>query len=110
MRKTLIVIHRWAALIVGVVLFATALSGATLVFEGAIDRGIHPELWHVAPSGRTLPIDTLVARVEATHHSPVSSVSISRVPDRAWTLGAGPLTVFVDPYTGAIKGTRTLAQ
>src|SRR6185295_19048511 len=37
-------------------------------------------------------------------------VGMSRVPDRAWTVGAGPMTVFVDPYTGVIKGTRTSAQ
>jgi uncharacterized iron-regulated membrane protein len=111
MRQSLIVIHRWTALVVGTVLFAIAASGATLVFEGAIDRGLHPELWRVAPSGARLPIDTLVARVEARYPmSLVSSVSVTRVPDRSWTLGAGSLTVFVDPYTGAIKGTRTPAQ
>jgi uncharacterized iron-regulated membrane protein len=111
MRRTLIVLHRWTALIVGIVLFVTAASGATLVFEGAIDRGLHPELWRVTPAGAPLPLDTLVARVAARFPDrPVSSVSISHVPDRAWTMGAGGVSVFVDPYTGAIKGTRTSAE
>ena len=110
-RTTLIISHRWAALVVGIILFATAASGATLVFEGAIDRGLHPALWRVTLAGAPLPIDTLVARVEAAFPaSPVASVSISRVPDRAWTMGAGPLLVFVNPYTGAINGTRTQAE
>src|SRR3954464_9188898 len=111
MRRTLIVLHRWTALVVGIVLLAIAASGATLVFEGAIDRGLHPELWRVSPVGATLPLDTLVARVEARDTSSrVTSVSVSHVPNRAWTMGAGPLTVFVDPYSGAIMGTRTPAQ
>lgn len=110
-RTTLIISHRWAALVVGIILFATAASGATLVFEGAIDRGLHPALWRVTPAGAPLPIDTLVARVEAAFpSSPVASVSISRVPDRAWTMSAGPLLVFVNPYTGVINGTRTQAE
>ena len=110
-RETLIVTHRWAALVVGIILFATAASGATLVFEGAIDRGLHPALWRVAPAGAPLPIDTLVARVAAVFpRDSVSSVSVSRVPDRAWTMGAGSLSVFIDPYTGTITGTRTPAD
>jgi uncharacterized iron-regulated membrane protein len=111
MRQSLIVVHRWSALAVGIVLFVTAVSGATLTFEGAIDRGLHPELWRVASSPATLPIDSLVARVEAKYpSSPVGSVGMSRATDRAWTLGAGALTVFIDPHTGTIKGTRTPAE
>src|SRR5437868_12077278 len=110
-RETLIITHRWAALIVGIILFATAASGATLVFEGAIDRALHPALWRVTPAGAPLPLDTLVARVEkAFPKDSVSSLVISRVPDRAWAMGAGKLSVFVDPYTGAINGTRTQAE
>jgi uncharacterized iron-regulated membrane protein len=110
MRSTLIVIHRWVALTIGVVLIVTATSGAALVFEGAIDRGLHPRLWHVTPAGKTLPFDSLVARVEGLERSPVSSIAASSVRDRAWTLSAGSLTVFVDPYTGEIKGTRTAEE
>ena len=111
MRKTLIVIHRWVALTVGVVLLLTAMSGATLVFEGAIDRGLNPQLWHVAPSATLLPIDTLVARVEArVPGTAVGSLSMSSEADRAWTVGAGQLTVFVDPHTGNITGTRSPAE
>src|SRR6185295_10514837 len=110
-RETLIISHRWAALVVGVILFATAFSGATLVFEGAIDRGLHPELWRVAPSGAAMPLDTLVAKVEkAFPGSTVSSLSLSSAPGRAWTMNAGPFGVFVNPHTGAINGTRTQAE
>jgi uncharacterized iron-regulated membrane protein len=110
-RDSLIVIHRWTALVVGAILLCTAASGAALVFEGAIDRGLHPSLWQVAPGVKTLPIDTVVARVEARFPgSHVGAVSLSSATDRAWTMGAGDVTVFVDPYTGAITGTRTAQE
>jgi uncharacterized iron-regulated membrane protein len=110
-RGTLIILHRWTALVVGVVLFCTAASGASLVFEGAIDRGLHPDLWRVTPSGAPMPIDSLVARVEARYPSgKVGSVSPAPVPDRAWTLNTGALAVFVNPYTGEITGTRTAQE
>ena len=108
MRNTLIILHRWVALIVSIVLIGTAASGALLVFEGAMDRGRHPELWHVTPGAATLPIDTVVARIEAKFpDAKVGAISTSPVTDRAWTAGAGPVTVFINPYTGGINGTRT---
>jgi uncharacterized iron-regulated membrane protein len=108
MRSTLIVIHRWTALVAGIILLCTAASGAALVFEGAIDRAMHPNLWSVAPAGAPLSMDTIVARVEAKYAGErVGAMSPSPVPDRAWTVSAGNLTVFVNPYSGAINGSRT---
>ena len=105
------VLHRWTALVAGIVLVLTALSGAVLVFEGAIDRGLHPELWRVRPAATALPIDTVVARVEAKFApSKVASIAIAPAANRAWTTSVDSLTVFVDPYTGAIKGTRTPSE
>ena len=94
MRKTLIVTHRWVALVVSVFLLCAAASGTAMVFEGAIDRGLNPHLWQVQASGQPLAIDTLVARVEAKFPAAkVGSVGLSPTNDRAWTLNAGPLTV-----------------
>jgi uncharacterized iron-regulated membrane protein len=108
MRNLLIVVHRWTALIVGLILFCAAASGAALVFEGAIDRALHPALWSVTPSGPTMPIDSLIARVAAKYPADtVGAISLSSAPDRAWTMSTDALTLFVNPYTGEIKGTRT---
>jgi uncharacterized iron-regulated membrane protein len=111
MRKTLIVIHRWTALVVGIILLGTAASGASLVFEGAIDRGLHPELWRVIPGAQTMPIDSVIARVEARFPGEkIGAISLSPQADRAWVTNAGKVTVFVNPFTGEINGTRTLAE
>lgn len=111
MRKTLILLHRWIALAVSLVLLLTAASGSILVFEGAIDRGRHPELWRIEPGAATLPIDTIVARVEAKFpDAKIAAVSIAPVPDRAWTMGVGAANAYVNPYTGAVNGTRSRAM
>ena len=108
MRKTLIITHRWVAIVVGMGVLCAAGSGTAMVFEGAIDRGLNPQLWRVQPSGEPLPIDSLVARVQAKFRAAnVAAVGLSPAVDRAWTLNAGPLTVFVNPYTGEVLGTRT---
>ncbi|MEP6779264.1 MAG: PepSY-associated TM helix domain-containing protein [Gemmatimonadaceae bacterium] len=111
MRRTLILTHRWIAIFTGIFLLCTAASGASLVFEGAIDRVLNERLWHVEPAGPTLPIDSIVARVEAAVPSTtVSAVNIAPEPDQAWTMSAGRITVFVNPYNGAVNGTRTAAE
>lgn len=111
MRSALIVLHRWLALVVGIVLLLIAVSGSALVFEGAIDRALNPRLWRVAPQTTTLPLDTLVARAEhAVPSAHVGSIGFSSATDQAWTMNAGATTLFIDPHTGAVTGTRTAAE
>jgi uncharacterized iron-regulated membrane protein len=108
MHAALVVFHRWLALIATVLVLIVAVTGATLVFEGAIDRGLHPELWRVASHATTLPLDTLMARARSVVPKPrITGVTMSPAPDRAYVLQAGPTQVFVDPYTGDVRGTRT---
>ena len=51
MQKALIVFHRWLALATSLFILILALTGSALVFEGAIDRGLNPQLWRVALPG-----------------------------------------------------------
>lgn len=57
MYNALTVFHRWLALVTSVVILILALTGSALVFEGAIDRGMHPELWRVSPTTTPLSLD-----------------------------------------------------
>jgi uncharacterized iron-regulated membrane protein len=104
-RDALMVFHRWAALV---------------VFEGAIDRALNPCLWRVAPTGTMLSIDTLVARVRAaaptgaitgvTGITGITGITFPPAANLAVVVQAGAVQWFVDPYSGAVKGTRTAAQ
>lgn len=111
MHAALLVFHRWLALIATTLIVVVAVTGAALVFEGAIDRGLHPQLWRVSRGATTLPIDTLMARARAVVPRPaITGVTIPPAADRAYVLQAGATQVFVDPYTGAVRGTRTIDE
>jgi uncharacterized iron-regulated membrane protein len=105
--SALVVFHRWLALATSVFIVILALTGSALVFEGAIDRGLNPQLWRVTPGARPLSLDTLAARARAVApRNPLSSLSPTRIADRAYTAQAGSTQVFLDQYTGRVLGTR----
>jgi uncharacterized iron-regulated membrane protein len=107
----LVVFHRWLALITAILVFVVAVTGATLVFEGAIDRGMHPNLWRVSPGSTRLSIDTLLARARTVVlKGPITGVTIPPAANRAYVFQAGATQIFVDPYTGVVRGTRTIDE
>ncbi|MEP6620836.1 MAG: PepSY-associated TM helix domain-containing protein [bacterium] len=107
MRNALIVFHRWLALVTSIVIILAGLTGGALVFEGAIDRGLNPQLWRVTPAGPVLPLDTIVAHARAAvPKATVTGLSLARTPDRAYVASAGPTQIFVDQYNGRVLGTR----
>lgn len=111
MRQLLIVSHRWIALVLGVLVFVVAASGSAIVFEGAMDRGLHPELWHVRPAARTVSLDTLVAHAHTfLPNAAIAGITLPGTDDRAAVLQAGATQVFMNPHTGRILGTRTIAE
>ena len=111
MHQALVVFHRWLALITTVLILVVATTGAALVFEGAMDRALHPGLWHVDPGAVPLSIDSLLARARSAVPKPsITGVTIPPVSDRAYLMQAGATQVFVDPYTGVVLGTRTIDE
>jgi uncharacterized iron-regulated membrane protein len=110
MRALVLVLHRYVALVAAVVVLALGLSGAGLVFEGAIDRALNPALWYAGPVGSPVPLDTLAARVAASAGAPVDALSLGKAPGIADVATVGATQVFVNPYTGAVLGTRSIAE
>ena len=111
MHQALVVFHRWLALITTVLVLVVATTGAALVFEGAMDRALHPGLWHVDPGPAPLSIDSLLVRARSAVPKPsITGVTIPPVSDRAYLMQAGATQVFVDPYTGVVLGTRTIDE
>jgi uncharacterized iron-regulated membrane protein len=111
MHAALLFFHRWVALITSIVILVVALTGSALVFEGAIDRGLNPQLWRVTPGSAPLSFDTLVARAHvAAPAAPITGLTIAPQPDRAYVAQSAGVQTFVDPYTGRVLGTRTVAE
>jgi uncharacterized iron-regulated membrane protein len=104
--------HRWLALVVSIPLVVVAATGGAIVFEGAIDRALNPSLNYVSTTGLTVSLDTLAAHASnATGGGPVLAISPSLADDRAATATAGKgISVYLDPHTGAVLGTRSPAE
>ncbi|WP_406694021.1 PepSY-associated TM helix domain-containing protein [Singulisphaera sp. Ch08] len=111
-RKTLLVLHRWVALVVGLFVFFVSLTGAALVFENQIDRALNSSLFHVRPQGERLPLQPLLERVRSTYpEARVTSVRLAEAAGLSHQFQlSNRVTVYVEPYTGRILGTRSMAQ
>ncbi len=110
MRTALIVFHRWLALATSLFILTLALTGSALVFEGALDRGLNPQLWRVTPAAQPLSLDTLTARALVVAPRPLTIITPGRTADRAFQAQAGQTQIFLDPYTGRLLGTREQAD
>jgi uncharacterized iron-regulated membrane protein len=111
MRQLFIVFHRWAAILALAFIVLLGITGSALVFEGAMDRGLDPGLWHVRPRARRVPLDTLIAHARVVVPGPpATGVTLSPIPDRADVVQSGINQIFVDPYTGQVLGHRTVVE
>jgi uncharacterized iron-regulated membrane protein len=116
-RKSWVTLHRWAGLFMLAFLFIVGLTGALLAFNHELDQLFLGSWASVTPTGPMLSPEGLLATVQAAlpeavlslndtgfADHPLSSVQLSAVP-----VGDAALPydeVFVNPYTGAVLGTR----
>jgi vanillate O-demethylase ferredoxin subunit len=108
LRTPLLSFHLWTGLTVGLIFIVVALSGAALIFRGQLERALDPQRFIVEPGAKRLPIDDLVARAKVAHPG-VDFISV-----RYWSDPTAAFTAYftdknyvhVNPYTGAILGTR----
>ena len=110
-RPMLLVIHRWMGLLSCAVLLVLSVTGCLLVFQRTLNRAVNPAMSYVTPGPARLPVETLLQRAVAAY--PGERVTLVLMPARDTfaleaVLGNG-LSVFVDPYTGTVLGTRDSA-
>jgi uncharacterized iron-regulated membrane protein len=107
MHRAFLIFHRWLALAASVFIVVIALSGALLTLEGPVARAAAP---HVTPTGPSLSLETLAARVRAASGGgPPEFVGMSDASDVAWSVVLLPdsrdepsVQVTIDQYSGAI--------
>jgi uncharacterized iron-regulated membrane protein len=122
MRRAVLQIHLWTALVAGALIVVLGLSGSALVFRPDIERWLAREWLTVAPAGNRLPLDELVTR--AIEQDPAkrlsrvvlpasaeSSVEVILTRPRARNLkDARLVSVYLDPYRGTVLGTRARGE
>lgn len=110
MRKVFKQIHLWLSVPFGILITLICFSGAMLVFEKEIMETTNRQLYYVeSVSDETLPLDMLVAKVEAILPDTVQVTGITAYsnPKRNYQVSLSKprrATMYIDPYTGEIKG------
>lgn len=110
MKKIFRQIHLWLSVPFGLIISLICFSGAMLVFENEVVELTRHELYYVKKV-ETVPlsVDRLLEEVELTLPDSVSvtGISVFSDPERAWQVNLSKprrASVYVDPYTGEIKG------
>jgi len=115
MRESLLKLHRWSGLILGLLIFVVAVTGSALVFENDIDAWLNPDLALLEQASRAerLPLQTLVENVRNEYpKDPPTSIRIlpigvftgNRTTELSLKSGR---SAFVNPNTGEVLGTRS---
>jgi len=101
-------LHQYVGLACALFIFLMGATGAVLVFESEIDRALNPSTSYVTPGVQPLPLTTLVSRVNAARpDDPVGAIRLADRPGESDELSARQRhSIFVNPYTGDILGTR----
>ncbi|MCD8091686.1 MAG: PepSY domain-containing protein [Bacteroides sp.] len=110
MKKLFRKIHLWLSVPFGLIITVICFSGAALVFENEVMELCRRDLYYVDKVGAaTLPMGEIAGKVAATLPDSVSvtGVAASSNPERTWQVSLSKprrASVYVDPYTGAVKG------
>lgn len=112
MRKFFHQIHLWLSVPFGLIITIVCLSGAALVFEKEVMEYRRPDLYKVKEIRETkMPVDQLLTIVGRTLPDSVSvtGVTIAADPRKTYQVNLSyphHAAVFVDPYTGEVKGAK----
>lgn len=120
LRQLTFYLHRYLGLAVGLVLIIIGLTGSLLVFEKEIDRFlVSQQFGQVTPRGDRVPIESVVETVKTAYVSQpdlkllgINTLSDLHLPYRVFLQNSNEqrTEVFVNPYTGAVMGSRQWEQ
>ncbi len=115
-RRIALLIHRYVGLVMAVFLVVAGFTGGLLVFYGELDAALNPRLMKVEPprpGARPLDPFELQARLQAqlAPGQTYREVRFDLEPGKVLHAWIGPepgeeRETFVDPYTGAVLGSR----
>jgi uncharacterized iron-regulated membrane protein len=108
MRKAVLSLHRYLALLVGLLIMTQATTGSIVAFEGDLDRMANPALFKVAPTAQPKRITALIGALLSAY--PDDKFTYINTPSRAnqaYSAETGKTEVFLNQYTGHVIGSRS---
>lgn len=117
LRRLLLFLHLWAALLASVFLLVLGVTGSLMVYEREINHALNARLVAVQPTARLLPLGELFALLEKAHPGyKVTDMAFPRQPDIAYQMYLNPgddgegFVVTVDQYKGKELGDARTAN
>ncbi|HEY3835080.1 MAG TPA: PepSY-associated TM helix domain-containing protein [Bryobacteraceae bacterium] len=111
MRKLLLNLHLYIALIAGVFVLILGLTGSIMAFEPEIDHLFHRHLTYVTPQAQARSLVDLGAIVtRAFPDEPIRGYGVSSSPDMSYQVATRKRMVYLNQYTGEILGSMTEAD
>lgn len=108
MRRLLFNLHLYFALALGVFVVIIGVTGSVIAFEGDIDRWTNTGLFNVQPQGQTLsPTGLLAAAQKAYPGQKIGTLRLPQDETSAATFNVRGRQVFLNPYNGAVIGSRS---
>ncbi|HXS18277.1 MAG TPA: PepSY-associated TM helix domain-containing protein, partial [Polyangiaceae bacterium] len=111
LRALVLLVHRYVGLSMSVFLIVAGATGSMIAFYPQVDRFINPELLAVEPPRLGAPLlDPFTVRERLLDQLPqgqsVDGVVLYRTPGLPFNYWIDDREVFVDPFTGTIRGSR----
>jgi uncharacterized iron-regulated membrane protein len=115
MRKTLLKIHMYLGLVIGLLLTMIGLTGSFIVFGEEIDAWLNPQILKVEARGEHVSAQSMLdAARQAYPNEKLARISLPRETDSAaeicFEAKREPRCVYVDPYSATILGERVPAH
>jgi uncharacterized iron-regulated membrane protein len=108
MRRIVFTLHWLVGILGAVFILILGVTGSVMAFEDELDRVTHQHLFYVAPQATPLPLTELATRATAAFPGRrVTGYGIGASADRSSSVSLQGTTVFLNPYTGEILGTRS---
>ena len=113
LRRWSLFLHRWVGLIAGLPIAVIGLTGSLLVYRGALDRAVHPNLYEVSAPAEEAAVTPGEALAETRWENPAPDPVTIQLPTETdapyviWHEAAhGAEKTYVDPATGRVLGVR----
>jgi uncharacterized iron-regulated membrane protein len=116
LRNTLIAVHGWIGIVMGLLLVIVSLTGTAIVFQAELDQTLNRSLWQVTPQSQHVSLDAPIQSIQAAHPEfPLWFIQAPQTPDQSYVINQKMpnehrLQTFVNPYTGEILGERIWEQ
>lgn len=108
MRKTLLNLHLYLALVAGVFVVILGVSGSIMAFEEELDRVFNPSLFQVQPQVQPLSLTELMASLKKNYpDQKFNGLRFPSRPDQTYLAAVRGSTFFVNGYTGQVVGARS---